>query len=76
MGFANGREGTKHREMQEQRVPKREHLRRGLVLGEGGGVKRGLLPTGMDRLVFDRCVGVHLGSAFKAQGPSVGQREP
>lgn len=54
MGFAYGREGTKHREMQEQRVPKREHLRRGLVLGEGGRVKKSLLPTRMDRLGFDR----------------------
>lgn len=47
MDFADGREGTKHREMQGHRAPTMERLRLGLVLGDGGRVK-GVSPFSRD----------------------------
>lgn len=76
MDIADGREGTKCREMQGHRVLRAEHLRLVLVLGDRGRVKGGLPQAVMDRLGFDWYVGVHPCLAFKAREPSAGWREP
>lgn len=62
-------------EMQGHRVLQTEHLRLALALGDRGGVKGGLPQVVMDRLGFDRYVGIHPCWAFKARGPSAGWRE-
>lgn len=62
----------KNREIQGHRILKVECLRPVSVLGDRGRVKGALPWAVMDRLGFDRGVGLHLSWAFKAGNPGLG----